>query len=487
MMKPFFIAAALTAGFSANAAQNVQINSIVDLAHSFTFYADGRFSSQYTPDQRWTRSLASFKALDLPNANANLFALFEPDRRVPFTAEDITIVRDFIASGGLVIAIPREGEAGFAPLLKTFSVEAAGQAPQPGFRVTTDLIALAPVESAEIKSRSNPLTFRLKEGKKPTGLWVTSTGGDPVVFSIRHGKGNLLVLPNNMISEDPGSRDRDYNAKWIRPLIQSLVTATVRPGEGPRGRDFTQQDFRNEVDGIVFHYNTYLAPCYQAMEEIILHAKPLIEKRMGVPLAGKNAGEIALLATGGGGFSGGQLVALAVFWEDFPNYRAGMYEFLTHELTHSWVLPFPEIWNEPIATYVGDLVMIDAGFPEEGKRRIQQNINRAQRLDPDMTSYDLDGKAAKDGARELNDNERNDIHWGKAFWVFETLAKENPNVLADYFQTKRKYADPAKIRRYGLNETVAVMSYAMGRDMFPWFAAHGMKADPAASAITYRP
>ena len=38
-----------------------------------------------------------------------------------------------------------------------------------------------------------------------------------------------------------------------------------------------------------------------------------------------------------------------------------MIEFITHESVHSWVLPFPEVWNEPIATYVGNLVMIDMG------------------------------------------------------------------------------------------------------------------------------
>ncbi len=39
-----------------------------------------------------------------------------------------------------------------------------------------------------------------------------------------------------------------------------------------------------------------------------------------------------------------------------------MIELITHETVHSWVLPFNEIWNEPIATYVGNLVMMDMGY-----------------------------------------------------------------------------------------------------------------------------
>ena len=69
-----------------------------------------------------------------------------------------------------------------------------------------------------------------------------------------------------------------------------------------------------------------------------------------------------------------------------------MIEFITHESVHSWVLPFPEIWNEPIATYVGNLVMIDMGHEEEALRRIEATIRRASRIDPTMKLYDLRGK-----------------------------------------------------------------------------------------------
>ncbi len=199
------------------------------------------------------------------------------------------------------------------------------------------------------------------------------------------------------------------------------------------------------------------------------------------------AGE--LLATGGGGFSSGRLLGLAVFWGGFPEREDSMIEFITHETVHSWVLPFPEVWNEPIATYVGNLAMIDMGHADEAERRIRETIARAARFDPTMTQYDLQGHRTADtpptGAAPAKSGpgEANEIHWGKSFWVLEQMRKDNPRFLADYFQAKRRLAVPGKIRQYGLNETVAVLSVAMQRDLFPWFNQHGMPADASQSEI----
>ena len=79
------------------------------------------------------------------------------------------------------------------------------------------------------------------------------------------------------------------------------------------------------------------------------------------------------------GFSAGGYVGLGRLLGE-PKEKKGMIEFLCHEFTHSWVLPHPEVWNEPIATYVGDVVMGDLGYPEEGKRRIENTIRRASTL-----------------------------------------------------------------------------------------------------------
>ena len=99
-----------------------------------------------------------------------------------------------------------------------------------------------------------------------------------------------------------------------------------------------------------------------------------------------------------------------------------------------------------------------------------------------MKLYDLQGKG-RAGARELNPGEANDIHWGKSFWIFEQLRQENPQFLADYFQLKRTLATPETVKQYDIHVTVALLSIAVKRDLFPWFAEHGIEADAAKSPI----
>ncbi|HNU99512.1 MAG: hypothetical protein KA191_14300 [Verrucomicrobia bacterium] len=75
--------------------------------------------------------------------------------------------------------------------------------------------------------------------------------------------------------------------------------------------------------GALFHYDftnanlLVLLDCDPHLryvrEDIYARCRPAIERRMGVPLSEGMAAEIMLLATGGGGFSSGRTLGLAVF------------------------------------------------------------------------------------------------------------------------------------------------------------------------------
>ncbi len=75
--------------------------------------------------------------------------------------------------------------------------------------------------------------------------------------------------------------------------------------------------------------------------------------------------------------------------------------------------------------------MGDLGYPEEGKRRIENTIRRASTLDPDMTVYDIYGNTERPGAVRLDGGRKNEIHWGKSFWVFEQLRGMDPEFLSN--------------------------------------------------------
>lgn len=126
--------------------------------------------------------------------------------------------------------------------------------------------------------------------------------------------------------------------------------------------------------------------------------------------------------------------------------------------------------------------MIDMGHREEAMRRIEGQIAAALKHDPQMNRYDLDGNAI-DGGEKLTGGAVRDIHWGKTYWVFEELRKEYPDIVARYFKAKRKLLANQKITRYDMNNTVAVMSVAVGKDLFPWFRKHGFDVDRSKAEV----
>ena len=446
------------------------VHAVVDLGHEFSFYADGRFQRQYLSGQGGATSWGALSHYDF--ANANLLVLLACDDHLAYTPEDRTTIQGLLDSGGGVVLLGSRGDKGQSALAAAYGCEFAGPARKP-------LKAAAAPVSGEIEGGGE--TLKLAEPKDWEGL-VADQAGAPVLARKKIGKGILLVGARGLAGSRPDARD-NINAAWWTPLLESAAAGkAIDPAKPLRSRGLGDLEHTEQIGRLTLHYSDYLKPYAARMAAIYQRCVPVIEKRMGVPLSEGMASHIGLLATGGGGFSSGQMLGLAVFWGGFPDREDSMIEFVTHESTHSWVLPYPEIWNEPIATYVGDLVMADMGFPEEGLRRINATIERARKIDPTFKAYDLDGKSAN-GAPELKGGQANDIHWGKSFWVFEELRKQDPDFLSRYFQAKRRLLKAGSIPRYDASTTVAVLGKALGRDLFPWFKEHGFAVEAARSAL----
>lgn len=470
---PFTVSAALhlKAQSQAGLAQErAPVHAVVDLGHEFTFYADGRFHRQYLPDQPVAMSWGALFHYDF--ANANLLILLGCDPHLRYVPDDIRTISAFLEQGGGVVLLGSTADEPQNALAREFGC------------------AFGPPAQKPLKSASAPIAGGIVGGGdtlnlQDTNQWrvlVVDAQGKPMLARRTVGKGTLLVGARGLAGHNPDASD-NINAAWWQPLLADVASGKgVDPAKPFRSRGWGELEHSESLGSITLRYSSYLKPYAKSMADIYARCRPVIERRMGVPLSEGMASEIVLLATGGGGFSSGRTLGLAVFWGGFPDREDSMIEFITHESVHSWVLPFAEIWNEPIATYIGNLVMIDMGHEAEAQRRIRQTIARATRLDSTMTLYDLEGKG-RAGARELRASEANDIHWGKTFWIFEQLRGEHSDVVARYFQTKRRLARPDQLKRYDVHATVAVLSVALGRDLFPWFIEHGIEADPAKSPI----
>lgn len=450
----------------------VKVHAVTDIAHEFSFYGDHRFHSQYLPGQRGVTNWCSLFNFDF--SNANLLILLGCDDRISYLPQDVATIKAFLKSGGGVVLLGGHNAKSQQALAEEFGAKFIDGAQMP----------MLPVEAItgvkEMEGNTSSL-LDLKKAKK-WKILVTDAAGKPVLAKTKYGKGNLLVGVRGLAGSNPNASD-SINYRMWRPLLKELASGkSIDPAAPFQGKGIGDLEYKDKHETFVLSYNDYLKPFADAMVDISKRCQPVIEARMGVPLSKGMGSEISLLATGGGGFSSGSVIALAVWWGDFPEKEDSMIEFITHESVHSWVLPYAEVWNEPIATYVGNLVMIDMGHEAEAMRRIKAQIAAAQKHDPQMNRYDLDGNAI-DGSEKLTGGAIRDVHWGKTYWVFEELRKEYPDFVARYFKTKRKLLAEQKITRYDLNNTVAVMSAAIGKDLFPWFREHGFNVDRSKAEV----
>ena len=440
------------------------VHALFDLSHAFSFYTDGRFATQYLKGERSVMNWGNFYDLDL--SNTNLVVLLGCDDRSPYTDKDRETIREYAGEKGGLVILGNTTEKSQGELAEMFGVRFAGTATPP---LTSRKYA-----SGELKAQGRTAYLSLE---KPEKWQVLATDKEQRPVLVVSSEGNILIGARSLAGSNPNASDSINMALW-NPLLKKIASGKkIDPKKELKAKHWAQIDHREEKNGLQISYTDYLAPYAGSMFDISARCMPVIEKRMGVPLSGNMGSKIILLATDGGGFSSGETIALAVWWGGFPDKEDSMIEFITHESVHSWVLPFPEIWNEPIATYVGNLVMMDMGHKEEAEKRIAATIERARRSDPDFTLYDIEGKSNKKEVAPLEQNKVNDLHWGKTYWIWEQLRKQNPTIVADYFRAKRKHATPDIVKKYDANNTAAIMSIAMKKDLFPWFRSIGFDVD----------
>lgn len=448
------------------------IHAVTDLSHEFTFYADNRFHTQYLQGQKGVTNWCNLFNFDF--SNANLLILPGCDNRISYFDEDYTAIKKFLNDGGGVLIFGSETSTSQNNLLKKFGAEFTAAAEHP-------LIPSKRIKQGEIEGKGGS-TLSLSDYKNWEVL-ISDSQEKAVMARKMVGKGTLLVSSRSLAGSNPNASDSINKEIW-KPLLPEIAAGKeVDPSIEFKTAGINDLEYNDDHGTFKLSYNDYLKPFADAMVDVYKRSLPYIEKRMGVPLSPGMASQVTLLATGGGGFSSGTVVALAVWWGGFPDREDGMIEFLTHESVHSWVLPFPEVWNEPIATYVGNLVMIDMGHEEEALRRIQKTIERGLKHDPDMKNYNIRGELTGTGP-ELTSGEKNDVHWGKTYWILEQLRDEKPDFLAEYFKLKRQHATAEKITKYDMNNTVALLSMAMGRDLFGWFNQHGIPVNKSVSEIS---
>ncbi len=471
MRRPAAVLAALalaaTSAFAADPPTN-RIHSITDIAHEFSFYFDGRFAKNYlSKGDVDARNWATLHKADL--TDANLLVLQSGASPCAYLPEDIAAVRAFLESGGGVVVLGdharfrNETEYRLNALAKAFGA------------TFTPVGAKKPVKAAPALKADAVKTYggRTVELETPSDWTVLVRDAAERVLAARRpvGRGHLLVASRALAGRRPDASD-PINDTWWKPLLKALAAGKpVERGRRPKGM---RPEIQSEREGLTLRHTVYLKSYADGIVDVYVRVRPEMEKLLGVPPSEGMLASLLLLPTGGGGFSSGRTIGLGVFWGGFPEKKYGMVELLGHEATHSWVHPFTEpMWNEGIATYVGIRLGQRLGYAKEADATLKRWIAGAKRHDPEMKKLDL---AQPKGLPHA-------VAMAKPMWIFEELRKETPDVLARYFRAKRRLADPKKMKRYTADDSVAVLSTAVGRDLFPWFQSLGVKVDRSRTAI----
>lgn len=463
-----FLLTGVLFGQAVAATESARIHCVTDISHDFSFYFDGRFGKNYVvPNGIDVRNWGTLHKYDFQNAN--LLILQSSASPCPYPREDVEAVERFLRAGGGVAVLGdyalfrEEKEYKLNALAKPFGAEFLNEAARKPLR------GCATLKEEKIDSYAAKI-IKLAEPSDWQVL-VQDAEGRVVMAQRRVGKGRLVVASRSLCGRNPNAGD-PINDRWWKPLLQRIVAG--KPVDPQRRPNHQMPENRTQRERLPVQYSDYLKSYADAIYAVYDECFPVIQEVMGVPPSEGMLSTLILLPTGGGGFSSGVAIGLAAWWGGFPENKYPMVELISHESTHSWVLPFGEpMWNEGIATYVGILVGRKLGLAADADATLAGWIKGARRHDPDMTKLDL----------AHGEDVPHVVRMAKPMWIFEQLGAEKPDIVARYFQTKRKLATPDKIDKYTADDSVAVLSIAMGRNLFPWFQSLGITVDPANARI----
>jgi hypothetical protein len=445
------------------------IHSLTDIAHEFTFYFDHRFTDRYltAPAIANAFNWGTLHKYDL--RNTNLLILHSGGTPCPYLPMDIAAVDSFLAAGGGALVLGDFARFRSDP---DYKLNALARAFGAEF---TDEVATPPLQrnASPVAIETNGSHLLRLTNESDWNALVYDSNRRVVAAQRNWDKGRLLVASRGLVGRDPNEPD-NINLDFWQQLLRELPRGkAVNPASRPPDGD---PELTIEKDGLTIEYNEYMASLAEAIFEVYTRVCPVVERLLGVPKSRDMLNKLRLLPTGGGGYSGGSTIGIGVFWGNFPDDEFEMIELIAHEATHSWVLPHSEpMWNEGIATYVGILVNRALGNKERADARLREWLENARHRDPEMSRFDL---SAQFGIPH-------EVAMGKSMWIWEQLRAERDDILARYFREKRAVVGQAGATSYSASDAAAVLSRALGRNVFPWFRKLGIDVDERRTIVTF--
>jgi hypothetical protein len=216
----------------------------------------------------------------------------------------------------------------------------------------------------------------------------------------------------------------------------------------------------SELGALTVRYGAALSVRVGFMTSVYPFITAQLESMMGV----RNVSTLSLvaLATGGGGYSGGDEIGVGILTDDKP-----VFGVLAHELTHSFQRPGGEpTWmGEGWGTLSAFRVQTAYGYDMRNDRQTYETQFRA--VDPDGQTMDL---STSEHANEAG-YPSIPAYMGKCMWVVESLEQMyRADLMRRYFVLARKYP---LLRGTATGQVIYRLSAAAGRDLHPYFQSIG--------------
>lgn len=452
----------------ASACVAAPVYSVTDISHAFSFYFDGRFAREYyDADSRDVRNWGALNKCDLKDANLLVLATGSTPCR--YTAKDMQTVRFFLESGGGVVVLgdcdvyPGEEEYHVNTLLDPFGAIYIDKSLVPPLRVSPALGVSGITESSgKVIELRNPAKWE---------VLISDAEGNVAMARRRFEAGTIIVSTRSIVGGRPDATDAINSALWKPLLTDAARGKTANPLRHPQKQP---PEYTTTRGGLRIQYSEYLRPYAETIFGLYKLAEPEMEAIMGVPAPRGMVTRLLLLPTDGGGYMSDTTLAIGTFSRGFPQSKYSVVEVLGHEVSQSWTVPFPEpMWSDALQTYIGILLGRRLGYETEADAALNGWISAAREIDPTLTKTDLRPESHPPHA----------VAMGKAMWIWEHLRAEKPDIVARYVQAKRRLINPAKRKTYTSDDSVAILSDAIGRDLFPWFRSIGVHVEESRTSV----
>lgn len=435
------------------------VSVLVDRSHEWGFYGDDLADRMLEP--------AGFKAT-LCDASLNTseksssydcLVIIQTQAQAPFSQDEISHLQTYVQNGGGLVVVGRQGTP-ISKLAEAFGAKFTSQTVSGPLTCSDTFKSWGALPTINSKAT----TFNGIETRTNFVALVQSDNA-PIAVWRKHGKGRVVIWSDDGTYWDfCAQRDKELNVPNVPTTVAtirsvlSLGRIPVKPMAPVGISRRVPAELSKTVGGLKVIYSNPVKnqaePIIDVLDEIVNYVKSV--NQTGLVDDGL---KVHLLASAGGGYSGGREIGVQAFGSPGANIAV-----IGHETTHSYEGPIPGIISEGWASIVGMRITRKLGHIEDCDREKSSWKDIYRKADPKGNRLDVaDSKVIE---KEFHACE------AKMMWMIETLERRfGDDFMARWLKivrTKHPNKSPS------MQECLHYFSLAAKEDLASWYRDLGI-------------